>query len=99
MPSKAKPEPLVTLTTDFGLADHFAGVMKGVILGICPGARIVDITHECRPYDIAGAAFTIGQSYRYFPRKTIHVVVVDPGVGGARRPILVEAAGQYFVGP
>jgi S-adenosylmethionine hydrolase len=91
--------PVITLTTDFGLADHFAGVMKGVILSICPGAPIVDITHECRRYDIAGAAFTIGQAYRYFPRKTIHVVVVDPGVGGARRPILVEAAGQYFVGP
>ena len=90
---------IVTLTTDFGLSDHFAGVMKGVILGICPNAQIVDITHECRPYDISEAAFTIAQAYRYFPPKTVHVVVVDPGVGTARRPILVEAAGQYFVGP
>ena len=90
---------LITLTTDFGLAGHFAGAMKGVILGICPSARVVDITHECRAYDIAGAAFTIAQAYRYFPPKTIHVVVVDPGVGGVRRPILVQTAGQYFVGP
>src|SRR6185436_4366067 len=89
---------IVTLTTDFGLSDHFAGVMKGVILQICPKAQIVDITHECHPYAIAEAAFTIAQSYRYFPPKTVHVVV-DPGVGTARRPILVEAAGQYFVGP
>src|SRR5678815_5007896 len=99
MPSKARPHSIVTLTTDFGLADHFVGVMKGVILRICPDARIVDITHECRPFDIAGAAFTIAQTYRYFPPKTVHVVVVDPGVGTKRRPILVEAAGQFFVGP
>jgi len=90
---------IVTLTTDFGLSDHFAGVMKGVILGICPNAQIVDITHECSPYAIPEAAFTIAQSYRYFPPKTVHVVVVDPGVGTARRPILVEAAGQFFLGP
>jgi len=99
MPSKARPHSTVTLTTDFGLADHFVGVMKGVILGICPDARIVDITHECRAFDIAGAAFTLAQAYRYFPPKTVHVVVVDPGVGTKRRPILVEAAGQLFVGP
>src|SRR5436190_3126827 len=99
MPSKAKPEPLVTLTTDFGLADHFAGVMRGVILGICPAARIVDITHECAAFDTADAAFTIAQAYPYFPPRTAHVVVVDPGVGTSRRPILIEAAGQFFVGP
>ena len=91
--------PIITLTTDFGLADHYAGVMKAVILGICPNARIVDITHEIRPFDIAGAAFTIAQARPYFPPKTVHVVVVDPGVGTARRPILVEAAGQFFLGP
>ncbi len=73
--------------------------MKGVILGICPDAGIVDITHECRAYDIQEAAFTVGQAWRYFPPKTVHVVVVDPGVGTQRRPILVEAGGQYFVGP
>ena len=73
--------------------------MKGVILGICPRACIVDITHECRAYDVSEAAFTVAQAYRHFPPKTVHVVVVDPGVGTARRPILVEAAGQIFVGP
>ena len=97
MPSQ--PIPIVTLTTDFGFAGHFAGVMKGVILGICPRARIVDISHECPAYDVSDAAFTIVQAYRYFPPKTVHVVVVDPGVGTQRRPILVEAAGQFFVGP
>ena len=92
-------QPLLTLTTDFGTADHYVGAMKGVILGICPAARIVDISHEVARYEIAEGAFTISQAYRCFPRKTIHVVVVDPGVGTERRPILVEAAGQYFVAP
>ncbi len=64
-----------------------------------PSAQIVDISHECNAYDIQEAAFTIAQSYRYFPKKTAHVVVVDPGVGTTRRPILVEAAGSFFVGP
>lgn len=73
--------------------------MKGVILGIAPGAHIVDITHDIRPFDVAEGAFTIAQAYRYFPRGTVHVVVVDPGVGTARRPILAEAAGQYFIAP
>jgi len=90
---------IITLTTDFGEADHFVGVMKGVILGIAPRARIVDLTHPITPFEPREAAFVIAQAYRYFPRKTVHVVVVDPGVGSARRPILVEAGGQYFVGP
>lgn len=90
---------IITLTTDFGLGDHFAGVMKGVILGICPRARIVDLCHEVTPFEITEAAFVLAQSYRYFPAGTIHVAVVDPGVGTARRPILVQAAGQYFLGP
>src|SRR5260370_14363639 len=98
MPSKPKPPSIITLTTDFGLGDHYAGVMKGVILGICPAARIVDITHECHAYDVSEAAFTVSQVYRYFPTKTVHVVVIDPGVGTKRRPILVEAGGQFFVG-
>jgi S-adenosyl-L-methionine hydrolase (adenosine-forming) len=92
-------EPILTLTTDFGLADHYVGVMKGVILDVCPRARIVDISHQVTPYAIAEAAYLIAQSYRWFPKKTVHVVVVDPGVGSERRAILVEAAGQYFVGP
>jgi S-adenosylmethionine hydrolase len=91
--------PIVTLTTDFGTRDHFVGVMKGVILGICPASRIVDISHEVPPFEVAEGGFLISQAYRYFPAKTVHVVVVDPGVGSARRPILIEATGQYFIGP
>ena len=91
--------PILTLTTDFGLADHFAGTMKGVILGICPAAQIVDISHGVTPFEIAEGAYLIAQAWRYFPKKTVHVVVVDPGVGTARRPLLVEAGGQYFLGP
>ena len=91
--------PVITLTTDFGLSDHFVGTMKGVILGICPEAQIVDISHEISAYAITEGAFLLAQAYQYFPRGTVHVVVVDPGVGTARRPILAEAAGQYFVAP
>jgi S-adenosylmethionine hydrolase len=93
------PVPLITLTTDFGLSDHYVGAMKGVILSICPPARIVDISHGVSAYEIAEGAFTVAQAYRYFPRGTVHVVVVDPGVGTTRRPILVQAASQYFVAP
>ncbi|HUK16576.1 MAG TPA: SAM-dependent chlorinase/fluorinase [Bryobacteraceae bacterium] len=93
------PKPILTLTTDFGLADHYVGAMKGVILGICPLAQIVDISHEVKPFAIQEGAYLIAQAYRYFPKKTVHVVVVDPGVGTSRRPILLEAAGQYFIAP
>jgi S-adenosylmethionine hydrolase len=93
------PKPIVTLTTDFGLADHFVGTMKGVILSICAEAHIADISHGVAPFAITEGAFLIAQAYRYFPKKTVHVVVVDPGVGTARQPILLEAAGQYFVAP
>jgi S-adenosyl-L-methionine hydrolase (adenosine-forming) len=90
---------IITLTTDFGLSDHFVGVMKGVILGIQPEARLIDISHGVEPFDIAAGAFTIAQAYSYFPKNTIHVVVVDPGVGSARRLLLAEMAGQYFLAP
>jgi S-adenosylmethionine hydrolase len=93
------PNGLITLTTDFGQSDHFVGTMKGVILGIAPRARIVDITHEIAPYELNEAAFVIAQAWRYFPKGTIHVVVIDPGVGSARRPILAEAGGQFFIAP
>ena len=73
--------------------------MKGVILGICPEARLVDISHEVTPYAITEAAYTLAQAWRCFPSGTIHLIVVDPGVGSARRPIVVEAAGHYFVAP
>ncbi|HET7288835.1 MAG TPA: SAM-dependent chlorinase/fluorinase [Thermodesulfobacteriota bacterium] len=90
---------IITLMTDFGLRDHYAGVMKGVILGINPDAVIVDITHEIRKYHIYEAAFKLRGCYNYFPKGTIHVAVVDPGVGGPRRPLAAEAGGYYFVGP
>ncbi len=97
---RGKPgPPLITLLTDFGLKDHFVGVMKGVIASIAPAARIFDITHEVEPYAIAQARFLLAQSWPYFPKGTIHVAIVDPGVGSARRPILVQAHGQLFVGP
>ncbi len=91
--------PIITLTTDFGTSDHFVGTMKGVILGIAPRATIVDITHEIPAYDVGEGAFVIAQAWRYFPKKTVHVIVVDPGVGTARRPILCEAGGQFFIAP
>ena len=94
----AKPQ-IITLTTDFGTTDHFVGVMKGVILGICPTAEIVDITHDITPFAIPEAAFVVSQTYPYFPAGTVHGVIVDPGVGSARRPILVQAGEQFFVGP
>jgi S-adenosyl-L-methionine hydrolase (adenosine-forming) len=92
-------QPILTLTTDFGASDHYVGAMKGVILGICPRVQIVDICHQVTPYAIAEGAYVIAQAYECFPKKTAHVVVVDPEVGTARRPILVEAAGQFFIGP
>jgi len=91
--------PIITLTTDFGAADHYAGTMKGVIMGIAPQARIVDISHDVRPFQISQGAYIIAQACRWFPPKTIHVIVVDPGVGSARRPILAEIGGQYFIAP
>jgi S-adenosyl-L-methionine hydrolase (adenosine-forming) len=93
------PRPIITLTTDYGTSDHLVGVMKGVILTINPEAEVVDITHQCLPFDVLDGALAIGQSYRYFPAKTIHVVVVDPGVGTQRRPILVGGDQHYFVAP
>ncbi len=90
---------LITLTTDFGTSDHFVGAMKGVIAGIAPTVRVVDITHEVTPYNTLEGAFVIAQASPYFPKGTIHVVVVDPGVGSERRAILAEAGGQFFIAP
>jgi S-adenosylmethionine hydrolase len=92
-------DPIITLTTDYGTNDHLAGVLKGVILNILPNATIVDITHQVLPFDVLDGALTIGASYPYFPARTVHLVVVDPGVGGDRRPIVVSADNQYFVAP
>ena len=93
------PRPIITLTTDFGLSDHFVGTMKGVILNVLPTAEVVDISHNVTPFEIQEAAFLIAQAYPYYPKRTVHVVVVDPGVGTARRPILIETADQFFVAP
>jgi S-adenosylmethionine hydrolase len=90
---------LITFTTDFGLSDHFVGVMKGVVAGIAPAARVVDISHNVAPYNVTEAAFIIAEAWPYFPKRTIHVAVVDPGVGSARRPILAEAGGHFFIAP
>jgi hypothetical protein len=90
---------IITLTTDFGLSDPFVGIMKGVILGIAPNAQLVDISHDIDSYDILQAAFLIETSFRYFPDGTVHIVVVDPGVGSARRPIAAVSYGQMFVAP
>lgn len=91
--------PIVTLTTDFGSNDHLVGAMKGVILKVNPEVQIVDISHKVIPHDILDGALMVGQAYRYFPLKTVHIVVVDPGVGTERRPLLVSGEHHYFVAP
>lgn len=91
--------PIITLTTDYGTNDHLVGVMKGVILKINPEAQIVDITHHITPFDLLEGALAIASAYSYFPPRTIHVVVVDPGVGTERRPLLVSGQNQYFLAP
>ncbi len=90
---------IVTLTTDFGTNDHFVGAMKGVILEVSPEAQIIDISHAVQPFDILDGALTISQAYSYFPSGTVHMVVVDPGVGTARRPILLAGDRHFFVAP
>ena len=92
-------QTIITLTTDFGLADIYVGVMKGVILSVNPACTIVDITHAIEPQDIAAASLALELAYPYFPRGAIHVAVVDPGVGGARRPLVVVTDRCLFVGP
>jgi S-adenosyl-L-methionine hydrolase (adenosine-forming) len=90
---------LITLTTDFGQQDSFVGIMKGVIAGIDPEATVVDLTHGIPAQNILAGALTLRHSIEYFPRGTTHVAVVDPGVGGERRPLLIESDGNYFIGP
>jgi len=91
--------PLITLTTDFGSKDPFVGIMKGVIVSINPSVKIIDITHNISPQSILEAAYALEMSYASFPHKTIHVAVVDPGVGSTRRPLLVATGYHYFIGP
>ena len=91
--------PIITLTTDFGLHDHFVGTIKGVILNIAPEAEIVDISHAVSRFDVIDGALTVAAAYSYFPSGTVHLVVVDPGVGSARRPIIATTDRYDFVAP
>ncbi len=91
--------PIITLTTDFGYKDPFVGIMKGIIMDVNPAAKIVDITHGISPQNISEAALTLEMSFNTFSHNTIHLVVVDPGVGSARRPILAFTEDYYFIGP
>jgi hypothetical protein len=99
MQSMAKPVPIITMLTDFGEKDGYVGAMKGVILGIAPSARLVDITHQIGPQNILQAAILLDSIYRYYPPQTVHLVVVDPGVGSQRRPVAVATPRGYFVAP
>jgi S-adenosylmethionine hydrolase len=91
--------PVIALLSDFGTQDHYAGTMKGVVLGICPDATLVDISHDIPPHDVLAGAVQLAASYKYFPPGTIFLVVVDPGVGSSRRGVAAEAGGYRFVGP
>ncbi len=95
----AKKMPIITLTTDFGLSDSFVGIIKGVILSVHPDIRIVDLTHEIERHNVEEALYTIAYAHKYFPPRTIHVVVVDPGVGTNRRPLLVQNNHSLFLAP
>ncbi|HEX6463179.1 MAG TPA: SAM-dependent chlorinase/fluorinase [Vicinamibacterales bacterium] len=91
--------PVIAFLTDFGTQDHYAGTMKGVVLGICPDATLVDITHEIPPHDVMAGALELAAAYKYFPTGTIFVVVVDPGVGSARRGLAADTGDYRFVAP
>lgn len=93
------PHPIITLTTDFGLSDHYVGTMKAVLLSRCSGAALIDISHEIPSFSLIPAAYTLDQSVFYFPVGTVHLVVVDPGVGTSRRAIVAAIAGHTFVAP
>jgi S-adenosylmethionine hydrolase len=90
---------LITLLTDFGTADYFVPAVKGAILSVHPQATLIDITHEIPAHDIRSAAFTLNACFRDFPERTVHLAVVDPGVGSSRRPLVITSGGQILVGP
>src|SRR5215813_3813270 len=91
--------PVIALLTDFGVRDHYVGTMKGVALGICPDATLVDVTHDVPAHDVLAGALELAAAYKYFPAGTVFLVVVDPGVGSARRGIATEAGDYKFVAP
>lgn len=93
------PRPVIALLTDFGTRDHYAGTMKGVALGICPDAALVDVTHDITAHDVLGGALELAAAYKYFPAGTVFLVVVDPGVGSPRRGIAAETGEFKFVAP
>lgn len=93
------PAPIITLTTDFGLSDYFVGSVKGVLLQRAPGVSLIDLTHEIPPQDLITAAFVLKEASLYFPKGTVHLAVVDPGVGTDRRKILAAEGGQLYVAP
>jgi S-adenosyl-L-methionine hydrolase (adenosine-forming) len=91
--------PIITFTTDYGLHDHYVASIKGIILGVNPDARLVDISNLVPPQDIFTGAFTLGRAWSCFPYGTVHLAVVDPGVGAVRRGLAVDAGGHFFVSP
>ena len=93
------PGPVITLLTDFGLNSTSVGAMEGVMLGINPAVNLVDFTHDVSPHDILRGAFLLGDAWRYFPSGTIHLTVVDPGVGTERQALLLQGHGHSFVAP
>ena len=95
----ANSVPIITFTTDFGLRDHFVAAMKGVILSVNPDAKLVDISNLVPPQDIFTGAFTLSKAWSYFPYGTVHLAIVDPGVGAARKGLAVDAGGHFFVSP
>jgi hypothetical protein len=98
-PRMSPTPPLITLTTDFGTRDPYLGALRGALLSACPGAQLVDIGHDLPPYDRLAGAYLLGAAAPWFPPGTVHLAVVDPGVGGPRRALAISAGGSYFVGP
>lgn len=92
-------QPVISLTTDFGLSDAFVGVMKGVIAGICPSANVIDVTHAIPAFNLLEGALAIWQAWRYFPAQTVHGIVVDPGVGSSRQAVLAHMGDAWFIAP
>jgi S-adenosylmethionine hydrolase len=92
-------DPIITLLTDFGESDPYTGAMKGVILSICPKARIIDLSHNIQKHNIREGALYLRSVAKYFPKNTIHLVVVDPGVGSSRKPLIIQSRNYFFVGP
>jgi S-adenosylmethionine hydrolase len=99
MNRRSPARPIITLLTDFGQSDGYVAQMKGILLAHAPEAQLVDITHEVPPFQVAAAGRILSSVYPSFPAKTVHLAVVDPGVGGTRKAIIIKAAGQWFVGP